>query len=170
MDRDAALHANGRTRESRVRKRLAAGGRWIRTSGTWREGAGFCCGKRMRGIEPEAPSAPDSPLEETRFELPVPLLRTVCRILSNEGRSVPPSSAKNGECAGARAFEMIDLVQKLAAWLTSRRRVPDTERYTCRTHMITPGSAQSPACCPHETDYGRQRRAAVDQARAFSQQ
>jgi hypothetical protein len=40
--------------------------------------------------------ASDSPVEETRFELPVPLLRTVCRILSNEGRSVPPSSAKNG--------------------------------------------------------------------------
>jgi hypothetical protein len=27
----------------------------------------------------------DSPLEETRFELPVPLSQTVCRILSNEG-------------------------------------------------------------------------------------
>ena len=40
--------------------------------------------------------AVDSPLEETRFELPVPLSQTVCRILSNEGRSVPPSSAKNG--------------------------------------------------------------------------
>jgi hypothetical protein len=56
---------------------------------------------------------------------------------------------------------MIDLAQKLAAWLTSRRRVPDTERCTCRTHMISPGSAQSPACCPHGNDYGRQRRAAV---------
>jgi len=37
-----------------------------------------------------------SPLEETRFELPVPLSQTVCGILSNQGRSVPPSSAKNG--------------------------------------------------------------------------
>jgi hypothetical protein len=40
--------------------------------------------------------AADSLLEETRFELPVPPSQTVCRILSNEGRSVPPSSAKNG--------------------------------------------------------------------------
>ena len=29
----------------------------------------------MRGIEPEAPSAPDSPLEETRFEPSVPPLK-----------------------------------------------------------------------------------------------
>jgi len=58
-------------------------------------------------------SSLDSPLEETRFELPVPLSQTVCRILSNEGRSVPPSRRKtvNGP---ARAFEMIDLAQKLA--------------------------------------------------------
>src|SRR5580704_3153687 len=33
--------------------RLAAGGRWIRTIGTWREGAGFCCGKRCGGSNPK---------------------------------------------------------------------------------------------------------------------
>ena len=32
----------------------------------------FLLRKAMRGIEPEAPSAPDSPLEETRFEPSVP--------------------------------------------------------------------------------------------------
>jgi hypothetical protein len=32
---------------------------------------------------------------------------------------------------------MIDLAQKLAAWLTSRRRVPDTERCTRRPSVIT---------------------------------
>jgi len=29
---------------------LSAGGRWIRTLGSWREGAGFCCGRRIAGI------------------------------------------------------------------------------------------------------------------------
>jgi hypothetical protein len=37
------------SRGSQVRTRLAAGGRWIRTIGPWREGAGFCCGRRIAG-------------------------------------------------------------------------------------------------------------------------
>src|SRR5205807_4823852 len=30
-------------------RRLSAGGRWIRTIGPCREGAGFCCGRRIGG-------------------------------------------------------------------------------------------------------------------------
>src|ERR1700726_1603886 len=33
----------------RERDGLSAGGRWIRTIGSWREGAGFFCGRRIAG-------------------------------------------------------------------------------------------------------------------------
>jgi hypothetical protein len=38
------------SRRHQVRIGLFAGGRWIPTIGTWHERAGFCCGRRITGI------------------------------------------------------------------------------------------------------------------------
>ena len=44
-----ATDSGGRRHRSRIRTRLPAGGRWIRTIGPRRERAGFCCGRRIAG-------------------------------------------------------------------------------------------------------------------------